>query len=212
MAFCNSCGATLEPGAEFCNKCGAKQAAPSPASPAATTAAGTTAPPAQGGSALKIILIVVAVIVGLGIIGVGTVSYIAYRAVKGTRVEQSGGKVKVETPFGKVETSDDSADVIRDLGVDVYPGAQILDKESAIMNIGGMRTATAQFETSDSVEDVANFYRQKYPNANYTANNDNRTIFLTDKDWVLTITVERRDGKTHVVVSNITGKNIPGSR
>jgi hypothetical protein len=210
MAFCNSCGAALEPGAQFCNKCGGKQAATSPASPA-TTAAGP-ATPAQGSSALKIILIVVAVIVGLGILGVGAVSYVAYRAVKGTRVEQKGDKVKVETTFGKVETSGDSADVIRDLGVDVYPGAEVLDKESAIMNIGGMRTATAQFESSDSVEDVANFYRQKYPSANYTANNENRTIFLTDKDRVLTITVESRDGKTHIGVSNITGKNIPGSR
>ena len=65
MAFCNSCGATLDAGTKFCNKCGA--GAPAASVPAASTpaAAGT---PAQGGggSAVKIILIVVAVIVGLG--------------------------------------------------------------------------------------------------------------------------------------------------
>ena len=60
MAFCNACGATVEPGAKFCPKCGA-------AVPAAAVASTAPATPAQS-NALKIILIVVAVIIGLGIL------------------------------------------------------------------------------------------------------------------------------------------------
>src|SRR6266568_2175080 len=67
MAFCNSCGATLSAGTKFCNKCGAAVAAAAP-TPGVTPA---SVPPTTGGSsALKIILIVVAVIVGIGILGV----------------------------------------------------------------------------------------------------------------------------------------------
>ena len=66
MAFCNSCGATLNAGTKFCNKCGATVSAPVP------PAGASSAPANKGGSsALKIILIVVAVIVGLGILGSG---------------------------------------------------------------------------------------------------------------------------------------------
>ena len=75
-----------------------------------------------GSSALKIILIVVAVIIGLGILGVGTVAYFIHRAVKSVHVENRDGNVKVHTPFGNVETTDDPEDAAKNLGVDVYPG------------------------------------------------------------------------------------------
>ena len=81
MAFCNACGATLDGGAKFCTKCGATQPGGkvSSATPSSAPAAAplTTAP--KNNNALKIILIVVAVIVGLGIIGIATVSFIGYR-------------------------------------------------------------------------------------------------------------------------------------
>ena len=69
MAFCNSCGATLDSGAKFCNKCGTTQpgAAAASVTPAGTAPASTQ----KSGSALKIILIVVAVIVVLGILAIG---------------------------------------------------------------------------------------------------------------------------------------------
>src|SRR5271170_6589379 len=126
MAFCNSCGAALNAGTKFCNKCGAAVAT-TPAAPAVVAAPLPPAPPAsQGGgsSALKIILIIIAIIVGLGILGVATVGFIGYRIAKSAHVTQNGDNVKVDSPFGSVETSKDPAQAAKDLGIDLYPGAQ----------------------------------------------------------------------------------------
>src|SRR5579859_7473923 len=105
MAFCNTCGATLNPGTKFCNKCGAA-IAPGAETPAVAPTAPVPAPapvPTGGGSALKVILIVVVIIVGIGILGIATVGIIGYRIAKNSRVNQNGDHVKLETPFGSVE-------------------------------------------------------------------------------------------------------------
>ena len=128
MAFCNSCGATLQPGAKFCAKCGATL-------PAAAPAAISSPPvPAQGGGTLKIVLIVVGVLVGLGILGTATAGFFAWRIARGTHVMTRDGKVRVESPMGTVVTSNDSDDAIKNLGVDVYPGARPIKGSSASVN------------------------------------------------------------------------------
>src|SRR4051794_7237727 len=124
MAFCNSCGTTLDAGTKFCNKCGT--AVPAASAPAVSTPA---AAPVQGGSnVLKIVLIVVAVLVGLGILGTVTTAYFVHRAYVRVRdnshVEERNGNVKVETPFGTVESSQDSDKVASDLGEFMYPEAE----------------------------------------------------------------------------------------
>src|ERR1700730_5076555 len=122
MAFCNSCGATLSPGTKFCNTCGATVAS----TPGVSSAAAPPATPPTGGSrALKIILIVVAVIVLIGILGIATVGIIGYRIAKSSRVSQNGDHVKVDTPFGSVGTFKDPDQAAKDLGVDLYPGAEV---------------------------------------------------------------------------------------
>jgi len=70
--FCSKCGAQLSPDTQFCNACGTPAAAPVLVAAAAPPAA---APSQSGGSALKIILIILAVVVGLGILGMGAVGY-----------------------------------------------------------------------------------------------------------------------------------------
>ena len=110
MAFCNSCGATLNPGMRFCNKCGAPQVAQCACIRGATahglpaTAMAAAPPPSTGGSsALKIILIVVAVIVGIGILGRGHIQLLRLSRGQERRMSrQQGDNVKVETPFGHV--------------------------------------------------------------------------------------------------------------
>src|SRR5215831_7589043 len=103
MAFCNSCGATLDAGTKFCNKCGA--ALPAASVPAVVTPAAPGTQPKQGSSAVKIILIIVAVVVGLGIIGISAVTYIGYRIAKSAHVTQKNGRVKVESAFGNIEAN-----------------------------------------------------------------------------------------------------------
>src|SRR5271157_4959623 len=136
MAFCNACGTNIVPGTRFCTKCGAAiltsslpPVAPPPAvgsvPPAPPVPPVAAAPaPASGGGALKVILIVVGVIVVVGILGIASVGYFAWHVAHRTRVRHEGDNVKVETPFGTVQTTKDPQEAARNLGVDIYPGAK----------------------------------------------------------------------------------------
>ena len=214
MAFCNSCGATLDGGAKFCTKCGATQpvgrvssaASSSPAPPASTSA---TAP--KNSNALKIILIVVAVVVGLGILGIAAVSFIGYRVATHTRVRNQDGNVRVETPFGSVQTSTDPDEAARDLGIDLYPGAEVVKGTTSRMNMGNMHTAAADFETGDSPSTVSDFYKSKVPGANVISSEaDHYAIISTDKKNMLTINIEPKDGKTRIHIARVSGKLVKG--
>jgi len=214
MAFCNSCGTAMDPGARFCPKCGA--AAPTGASApavAASSAMATPSPaPAQGSSALKIILIIVAVIVGLGIVGMGATAFFVHRFISHSHVNERNGDVRVETPFGTMESTSDPSQAAHDLGVDLYPGATVVKGGAANMTIGGMHTAAAEFETSDSPSAVAEFYKTKFPGANVvSAQQDRYTIVSNSKNNLFTITIEPRQGKTRIHIAKVTGKMVGGA-
>lgn len=203
MAFCNSCGTTLEAGTKFCNKCGAV-ASGSAVSPAAPSAA-----PGQSSGALKIVLIVVGVLVLLFIVGIGASVFIGWRIARHTRVQNRNGDVRVETPFGTVETTQDADEAVRNLGIDLYPGAHVIHGSTSRMSIGGMHTVAADLESSDSADKVADFYRSKFPNANFSSlNNGHYSIVSTDKKTMITINIEPRGDTTRIHIANITK---PGS-
>ena len=170
----------------------------------------STAP--KSNSALKIILIVVAVIVGLGILGVGAASFVAYRIAKHSRIHNEDGNVRVETPFGTMQSSTDPDEAARNLGIDVYPGAQVVKGSSSNMNMGNMHTASAEFESSDPVSSVAEFYKSKLPGANVISSaGDHYSIISTEKKNMLTINIEPRDGKTRIQIARVSGKLADGN-
>jgi hypothetical protein len=202
MAFCNSCGATLEAGAGFCPKCGA--AIPLAA---AIPAAVPTSP--QGSSAVKIILIVVAVIFVLGILGIGTLTFVVRRIAHRHHIDSNDGNVRVETPFGTVQSSNNPDEASRNLGLDLYPGARVLTGNSA--TIGGMHTVEAEFESDDSAEKVMAFYTAKLPSANVTTRDQNHyTIVSTDKKNLITINIQPQGSRTRITIANVSGKNLTG--
>jgi hypothetical protein len=206
MAFCNSCGTTLAAGARFCPKCGgavplAAAAAP-PAAPAVSS---------QASSAVKVILIVVAVIVVLGILGIGTLAFIVRRIAHRSHIENRDGNVRVETPFGTVQSTNNPDEAARNLGIDLYPGARVLKGNTA--TIGGMHTVEAEFESDDSAEKIMAFYSSKFPNANVktkTKDQNRYTIVSTDKKNLITINIEPEEGKTRIRIVNVSGKNVTG--
>ncbi|HYM05038.1 MAG TPA: zinc ribbon domain-containing protein [Terriglobales bacterium] len=207
MAFCNSCGATLDSGARFCNKCGTTQPGAAAAAPVFTPAGGTP----QKSGALKIILIVVAVIVVIGILAVGTVSFVAYHIARRSRIHNENGNVRVETPFGTMNTSTDPDDAARNLGVDLYPGAQVIKGTTSNMAMGAMHTAAADFESSDPVATVGEFYKSRLPNASVVSTTgDHYAIISTDKKNMITINIEAKDGKTRIHIARVSGKMIGG--
>src|ERR1035438_7068466 len=119
MPFCNSCGANTAPGTRFCNKCGAAILTSSPAPSAGASVPAPAAPPTSapaptsGGGALKAILIVVGVIFLVAMLGLASLGFFAWRVAHRTHVRQDGDNVKVETPFGTIETTKDPQDAAR---------------------------------------------------------------------------------------------------
>ncbi len=227
MAFCNACGANIVSGTRFCNKCGAAILASTLPPPAQSPAAGAAPPvasgpvpsapvppvspmassaaPASGGNALKIALIVIAVIVLVGILGAAVLGTFVLKAARHAHIRQDGDNVKVETPFGSVETTKDPEEAARNLGVDLYPGAQVLKGGSSSVTFGNVHTATVNAETSDSVDKVCSFYKPKYPNAMVMSSGENQcTIVSNDQKETTTISAKTEGNKTKLVISHVT--------
>ena len=215
MAFCNSCGATLDQGMRFCNKCGAPQLSSAPAGtpssvpPAMTPApaVGAAPPPSTGGSsALKIILIVVAVIVVIGVLVVGSFSFFIYRVAKRSHVTQQGDHVKVETPFGSV-SANDPEQAAKDLGVDIYPGAEVQKDGASSVSFGPIHTVTAIFESKDSIDKVCAFYKAKFPSAMTTSSDTNRCNIVSNAQGkMITINIEAEGDSTKLQITNVSKK------
>jgi hypothetical protein len=206
MAFCNSCGAVLNPDTKFCNKCGVAVAA-GPAAPGVTMSP-IPPPPSKGtSSALKIVLIVVAVFVVIAVLGITTIGIIGYRVAKGSHVSQNGDHVKVDTPFGSVESSKDPDQTAKDLGVDLYPGSQVQKNGAASVTFGSMHTVAANFESSDSIDKVCEFYKSRFPGAKVTTSDQNQcTIVSTDQQNIITINVQASGDNSKFQITNVSKK------
>ncbi len=211
MAFCNSCGASIAPGTRFCNQCGKAILTSSPTTVASPPVVGSAPPaaptpaPTSGGGALKVILIVVGVIVLVGILGVTSIAFVAWHIAHRTHIHQEGDNVKVETPFGSVQATKDPQEAARNLGVDAYPGAQILQQGAVSANLGSIHTVALNFETSDSVDNVCSFYKAKFPNAMVRSTEANQcSIVSNDQKNMITINAKTQNGKTRIVITNVS--------
>jgi hypothetical protein len=212
MAFCNSCGTTITPGTRFCSKCGApilastlpsSNAAPSPAPPAPVST-----PPQPGGSnALKIVLIVIAVIVIIGGLGIAVLTMVGLHIAKNSRMRQEGDHVKVETPFGTVESSKDPEEAAKNLGVDIYPGAEVQQNGAASTTFGNLHTVNASFISSDSVDKVCSFYKSKFPNATVSTSDERHcTIVSSAPPNVITINVDPKGDGSRFQINGMIKK------
>jgi hypothetical protein len=212
MAFCNSCGATLNPGTSFCSKCGAAIAGSAtsvsaPVSPASVSPAPSVST-GRSNSGMKIVLIVIFVIIGLGILGLAGLGFVAHRFLAGNiHVSQDGDHVKVDTPFGTTETSQDPEQIAKDLGVDIYPGAEVQKNGAATATFGGVRTFAASFESSDSPDKVCDFFKSKFSNPMVRTSGPNRcTIISNDPKNMITINVEAAGDGTKFQITSVSKK------
>jgi hypothetical protein len=207
MAFCNSCGAALTPDTKFCSKCGAAIAGGAPVVAAPPPVA---PPPAGGNSALKVVLIVIAVIVGIGVLGIATIVFVGVHIAKGSHVTQEGDKVKVDTPFGTFSANDPEA-AIHELGVDVYPGAEVQKNGAASVTVAGIHTVTANFASSDSADKVCDFYKSKFTTATVTSSDRNRCSIVSnvvsgDEKNSMTINVESNGDGAKFQIAHVSRK------
>ena len=231
--FCTKCGAPLSEGVAFCTKCGAPAAtaaaaastpgvsnAPAAYTPPASNApsaspyaptpayAGATTQKAGGNNVVKVVLIVVAVFVGLGILSVAGFSYFVYRASRVVHLNHGGTAVELTTPGGTFSAGDTpmSAD---DLGVDLYPGASQQKGAVRITTPKGV-TATAVFETGDSLDKVLSYYRDKLGSGvSYYQSDRSAVLTLADDakktSVMVTISNDQSDGKTKIAIMHSVG-------
>jgi len=214
MAFCTSCGANMADTATFCTSCGAKAT-----SPAAQTGGAVAQPAYQGsstpksGGGLKIILIVLGLLFGIIILITAVIGLVGWRIAHHSRVITTKDGARIETPFGKIESTENSEEAIKNLGVEVYPGAKAT-KGASVVQFGNMKTASAVFETNDSPDQVAEFYRGKFPNAMANVSDESgNSIVSSDRDHMVTIHIQGHNGVTRIEISNVSGmKNMPVPR
>jgi hypothetical protein len=175
--------------------------------PPVTPAAGS----GGGSGALKIILIVIAVLAILVIAAGGACFYVVHRvknAVNQSHVQQDGDNVKVETPFGKIQSTKDPNQVIKDLGVDVYPGAEVQKEGASSASFGSIHTVSAKFESSDSLDKVCSFYKEKFPSAQTSTSDSNRcTIVSNDQKNMVTIHIEPNGDGSKFQITTVTRSN-----
>jgi hypothetical protein len=208
MAFCNKCGATIGAGTRFCNQCGTPILAstiPGPATGTTIPTAPVQVSPTQGSnSALKVVLIIVGIVAVLGVLGLASAGFVAWRIAHHTRVHQEGDNVKVETPFGNVETTKDPDEVAGNLGVDLYPGAEIRKNGAASTSFGPIHTVAVTADTDDPVDRVSAFYKSKFPNAMVTTSDSGHcTIVSNDHKNIVTINIEAAGDKTKIQISTV---------
>lgn len=205
--------------ANFCSKCGT----PIPAGAAACTACGTAATPvvaipvvpvvvqpAQGSSALKIVLIIIAIFVGLGILGAGAVGFIAWRAAHAIRMAANGEKMSMNLPGGSFSAGSNENFSASDLGTDIYPGATE-GKGGMRMSLPAGTMVTAVYVTSDSKDQVAAFYKNKFGSNNVTSMDSADGAVITyaksqEESVAVTITANSSEynGKTQIVIVHTT--------
>jgi hypothetical protein len=149
----------------------------------------------------------VGVLIGLGILGAAAAGFMAWRIARGVHVQSDEKNVKVETPFGTIQSTDSADEAARNLGVDLYPGARALKSKAASVSVGGMHSVTAEFESDDSADKVADFYNKKFPHATVSSSEENQyaIVSMGDKGMV-TINIGTEDGKTRIKIANVTGK------
>lgn len=179
--------------------------------PPAPPPAGYGAPaPAQtgGGSAVKIILIVLAVVIGLGVLGASAVGFMVWRVAHAIHTHAKNGDFTLNTPGGMISTGTPNSYTAEELGADIYPGAQA--------TAGGMRMSlpsgsivSGAFETSDSKDQVLNFYKGKFGSDASVFDGSNSAMISVkkgDHESVMVTIAAEHNGKTKVSIVHTKNK------
>jgi hypothetical protein len=149
------------------------------------------------------VLVIFGILVLLFVIGIAGVIGFGYYVAKQARIHQTTeGGTKIETPFGNIE-ADDPAKTAEKMGIEVYPGAEAVKNGGGSVSIGEFSAGSAQFESSDTVDQVSDFYKQQYPHALHTENDGNHSFTVQSKDKMVVISLMPNGSKTSITLSQV---------
>jgi hypothetical protein len=170
------------------------------------------APAAKAGSPiLKIVLIVVGILVLVGAIGTVTCVYVAYRAKqKLTSMVESGKTISggEGTPQISLERGGEGSEAAAAATVDVppYPNATATEGGGQLSFGGAGGISSQEYETTDSVDQVVAFYKNKLGSKAHIQESEGKAIItLTTKKGLTTVTVSREgeEEKTKIAIARI---------
>ena len=203
-SFCAKCGAEVSADKQVCGACGAPTGAWTPVAASAQPVAA----PAQGGSSvLKIVLIIVAIVVGLGILGLGVAGFAIYKVAHSFHVSGTGDNahVTMNTPGGTFTANTSEKFSSSDLGTDLYPGAEA-GKGGARMTLPGGSWVSAVFVTSDSKDQVVSFYKSRLGSQVSVYDSGDNAVLSAQKSKqesvIVTVTANKSEynGKTQIAI------------
>ena len=169
-------------------------------------------PPQQSGGALKVILIVVGVLLGLGLLAGALIMFAAWRVTKAVKVNQGGEGVTVSTPGGGTFSAGKSAKMPTEaeLGVAIYPGASAAEG-GLNFSLGGGSMITSVLSTSDSPQQVIDFYKGKLgENAAVMESSEGAVITSgkehSDESLMITVSRDKSNDRTAITITHTKGK------
>ena len=205
-SVCAKCGAEVSPDKQLCAACDT----PTPAASAAVAPAQPAAPPASSGtSAVKIVLIVVAIFVGLGILGLGAFGFMVWRVSRAVHVSGPGGQVTMNLPGGSYTANPTKTYTAAELGTEIYPGAEPRHG-GMTMNLPTGSMVTAIFLTSDSKDQVLDFYKSSMGSSASIIDTEDGAVITLSKSQqesvMVTITAKpsENNGKTQITIVHTT--------
>ncbi len=201
-SFCTKCGAALSPEGQFCTACGAP-AAPSGFVQAPAGAPVYAQPPSSGNTAVKIILVVIAVLIGMGILSALLAGFGVWRLSRIARANRDG--VTFSTPNGAVTTGGGIDVTEEELGLPIYPGA-VHGEGGMRIRTGNRSMVTATYSTPDAPNKVLDFYKSKLDgNASVIQTGTGGVISSGERDkesWMITVSADPalNGGKTKIAI------------
>lgn len=109
-----------------------------------------------------------------------------------------------------METSNDSGKTAEELGIEIYPGAQVQKAGTASVTFGSLHTVTANFESSDAVDKICDFYRSKFPNATVQSSDQTHCSIVAGNqgNWTsTTISVQSSDDGSRFTIVAMSKKS-----
>ena len=190
--------------------------APVPGAPASAAPVPAAPAPKSTSPVVKIVLAVVALLIFFSLLGIGACVFVAYRIKqKATQFEKQvqttfpmpTGTREVRTQPAAPPSSPDAASATPiDMGVLIYPGATAKDGGSQMsMGAGGIKVQ--QYLTTDSVDQVATFYKDKLGSkAMMTMGGGSAQVQVGGSNGYISITISPGggDGKTVISITSIT--------